>query len=287
MFSSAALKFIGKVLIFVLAVFGAYLAYRYVTSEGPPPPFNNYQEHVIELAAGQLTAEVAGTTEKPRKLLLPRITGDATGRITYVIKDSLERSGRAEILEPKFTEDAGQSVKDWFFSAIRSIVKPQEAREIAERSRADAILVPEVMKFDDTSEEAILKLHYTLHDSRTMEAVTGEVEGRLVKSIFSLTYLQLWMCGRSRWVRGLIWFLVTLLLPLVTCKFAWSVMAKKRNDYNALLIAGYTVVDTLLVWILLGFSLGGLVTSSLFILALVGSATWNFLILDELEDMRH
>jgi hypothetical protein len=113
------------------------------------------------------------------------------------------------------------------------------------------------------------------------------VGGSLAKSIFSLTYLRLWMWSSSRWIRGLLWFLVTIFVPLVTYKLAWAVLAQQRNDYNAMLIAGYTVVDVLLAWILLGFSVSGFIAFSLFVMALLGSAAWNFLILDELEDMRH
>ena len=94
------------------------------------------------------------------------------------------------------------------------------------------------------------------------------------------------MWSRSAWIRVLIWFLVTIFAPLVTYKLAWAVMAAQRNDYNAYLIAGYTAADTFLAWVLLGFSLTGFLSVSLFILALLGSATWSFLILDELDDMR-
>jgi hypothetical protein len=95
------------------------------------------------------------------------------------------------------------------------------------------------------------------------------------------------MWSSSRWTRVLIWFLVAIFAPLITYKLAWAVLAKERNDYNAMLVTGYTAVDVLLAWILLGFTMSGFVAFSLFVLALIGSGTWNFLILDELEDMRH
>lgn len=270
-------------LIVVLAIFGVYLGYRYFTSEGPPKEFDYYREHVLEAAVSKLASEVAGTQEKPRKLLL---AGDPDNRITYVIKSTLEKSGQVELVKPKFTEDAGQSVKDWFFSEVRKILKPDEAKVLAERSRADAILYA-VGKFTDTDEELHLVIDYELQDSASGKLTRKTVESTLGKSLFSLTYLRLWMWSSSRWMRCLLWFLAAIFTPLVTYKLAWAVLAKGRNDYNAMLIAGYTALDTLLAWILLGFSTSGFVASALFIMALLGSGAWNFLILDELEDMRH
>ena len=287
MFSNALLKFLGKVLIVVLAVFGVYIAYTYFTSEGPPDELDYFREHVLEQAAGRLVTEVAGTDKEPRKLLL---AGDLKDRVRYVIKTALQKSGSAEVLKPEFAEDAEQSVRDWFFSAVRSIVKPEESKVVkalAKDSQADAILFTDIRTFEDTDDRTILIIGYELQDMATDEVRTGTVRGTLGKSLFSITYLRLWMWSSSRWVRGLLWFLVAIFAPLVSYKFAWAILAKQRNDYNALLIAGYTALDTLLAWILLGFTMSGFLAFSLFVLALLGSATWNFLILDELEDMRH
>ena len=237
-----------------------------------------------QVAARLLAAEVAGTREKPRKLLL---AGNPKNRVTYVIKKTLEKTGEIEVLEPKFTEDAGESVKDWFLSEVRKIVKPEEAKILAERSRADAILFTEVETFDDKDDATLLVIDYELQETGTGKSSTGSVEGSLDKSVFSITYLRLWMWSSSRWTRVLIWFLVAIFAPLITYKLAWAVLARERNDYNAMLVAGYTAVDALLAWILLGFTMSGFVAFSLFVLALIGSGTWNFLILDELEDMRH
>ncbi len=286
MFGVAIVKFIGRVLIVVLVIFAVFLAYKYFSSESPPEEFNHYKEYVLGIATEKLVEEVSGTKEKPQRLLL---AGDPKTRVMYVIKQKLVQSGTVELLDPEFAEDAGQSVKDWFFSAVRSFVSPGEAKvakKLAERSKAEAILFMNVELFEDTSEQTLLKIAYELQDTKSDGVRKGRVEGTLGKSLFSLTYLRLWMWSRSAWVRALIWFLVTLLGPLATYKLAWAVMAAQRNDYNAYLVAGYTVFDTFLAWVLLGFSLDGFLSVSLFILALLGSGTWSFLILDELDDMR-
>lgn len=281
------LKLLGKIFIVLLAVLGAYLCYKYFASEAPPEEFDHFREYVIDKAATELAHRLAAPSQKPRKLLFKRIVGDPTGRITFVLRRALEKSGGVEILEPEFTEDAQESVKDWFFSAVRKLVKPDEARALAERSHADAIFIADVAAFEDTVEETALRIDYELHDAATDMVDKGGVEAQLTKSAFSLTYLRLWMWSSSRWIRGLIWFLVAIFSPLVTYKLAWAVLGKERNDYNAMLVAGYTAIDTFLAWILLGFSLSGFFAFALFVLALFGSGTWNFLILDELEDMRH
>jgi hypothetical protein len=287
-FAGAIFKFIAKVLIVVLVVFGVFLAYRYFTTEGPPEELDYFREHVINLAAQGLTTAVSGTKENPRRILM---AGDPKNRVRYVIKTYLEKSGKVEVLPPEFAEDAETSVKDWFFSAVRGFVKPEEAKvaqALAEQSKAEAILFTKIEEFNDTPEETSLEINFELQESKTGKVLnTGMVGGSLAKSIFSLTYLRLWMWSSSRWVRGLLWFLVTIFVPLVTYKLAWAVLAQQRNDYNAMLIAGYTIVDVLLAWILLGFSVSGFIAFSLFVMALLGSAAWNFLILDELEDMRH
>jgi hypothetical protein len=285
-FGAGIVKFIGKALIVVLVILGVYIGYRYLTTEGPPEEFNHYREHVLGMAAGKLADEVAGTKEKPNRLLL---AGNPKNRVLYVIRKTLLESGRIEVLDPEFAEDAGQSIKDWFFSAVRSLVSPKEARiakKLAEQSRADAMLFVNIGAFEDTSELTLLRISYELQQMKTDTVRRGTIEETLDKSLFSLTYLRLWMWSCSAWVRVLIWFLVTLFAPMVTYKLAWAVMAARRNDYNAFLVAGYTVVDTFLAWVLLGFTLTGFLASSVFALALLGSATWSFLILDELDDMR-
>ena len=286
MFGVAILKFIGRVLIVVLVLFGIFLAYKYFSSESPPEQFNHYKEYVLGIAAEKLVDEVSGTKEKPSRML---IAGDPKTRVMYVIRQKLVQSGTVELLDPEFAEDAGQSVKDWFFSAVRSFVSPGEAKvakKLAERSKAGAILFLNVDTFEDTSEQTLLKITHELHDMKTDNVRKGTVEASLGKSLFSLTYLRLWMWSRSAWIRVLIWFLVTIFGPLATYKLAWAVMAAQRNDYNAYLVASYTVIDTCLAWVLLGFTVTGFTAASLFVLALLGSATWSFLILDELDDMR-
>lgn len=286
MFGAGIVRFIGRVLIVVLVILGVYLGYMYLTTEGPPEKFNHYREYVLGLVAEELTEDVAGTEEKPSRLLL---AGDPKNRVLYVIKKALLESGRIEVLDPEFAEDAGQSVKDWFFSAVRSFVSPGEAeiaKKLAEQSKAEAILFVNVDAFEDASGRTLLRISYELQHMKTDVARKGSIERMLEKSLFSLTYLRLWMWSCSAWVRVLIWFLVTVFAPLVTYKLAWAVMAAQRNDYNAFLVAGYAVVDTFLAWVLLGFTLTGFLASSLFVLALLGSATWSFLILDELDDMR-
>jgi len=286
-FASAIVKFIGKVLIVCLILFAGYLTYKYFTAEGPPKAFDHYREYVIEKATEALADAIAGTEEKPRKLLIKRLSGDATGRITYVLKQKLQSTGRAKVLEPEFTEDAEKSIREWFFSEVRGLVKPEEAKSLAERSSADYILVAEVTNFSDSTEETLLNIQFELDDINSEEIRNGSALGKLDKTIFSLSYLRLWMWSNSIWIRVLIWFLTTIFAPLVSYKIAWAVLAKQRNDYNTFLIAGYTFIDTLLAWILIGFTTSGFMASSLFIMALIGSGVWNFLILDELEDMRH
>ena len=139
-FSGTAAKLIGKVLIIVLAIFGIYLGYLYFTSERPPEEFDYFREHVLDIAAKQLAGNVAGTEEKPSRLLL---AGDPKSRVMFVIRKALLESGRVELLDPEFAGDAEQSVKDWFFSAVRGVIKPEEAKvaqALAEQSKAEAIL---------------------------------------------------------------------------------------------------------------------------------------------------
>jgi len=277
-FFSTTLRVLGRVMIVMLAALGIYLGYRYFTSEPPPQEFNHYQEYVIDQAAGELVAAVAPARGKPRKLLLPRGRGDATGRVTYVVEQKLKDSGRAEVLEPQITEDAQESVKEWFFSAARKIIKPEEAKALAERSHADAFLFLTVEEFYDSPRASMLSISFQLQDGSGEEISRGQAGGKLVKSAFSLTYLRLWMWSRSPWV--------AIFLPLATYKIGYSVLAKQRNLYNALLIGAYTAVDAVGAWILLGFTLEGFATFMLFVLALLGGGVWSFLILDEFEDMR-
>jgi hypothetical protein len=82
--------------------------------------------------------------------------------------------------------------------------------------------------------------------------------------------------GASIWSRLLLWFLFMLLLPPLTFFAVRWAVSQDSNLASFLLIAGYTIVDTLFAFYLTGFSVSSIWVGMLLLFALGGSAFYNY-----------
>lgn len=60
------------------------------------------------------------------------------------------------------------------------------------------------------------------------------------------------IAGLSIGTKLIIWLCIVLLLPMVTVVFVRRVLDEESNAATFLLLAGYTALDTLAAWILIG-----------------------------------
>jgi hypothetical protein len=66
-----------------------------------------------------------------------------------------------------------------------------------------------------------------------------------------------------------------LLLPVLTINFLRAICRRQSNRANALALAGYTLVDALLAWLLVGAGLSSGWTVAVFIIAVAAAFAYN------------
>jgi hypothetical protein len=78
------------------------------------------------------------------------------------------------------------------------------------------------------------------------------------------------------WFQRLVgWLLTVLLLPVLTINFLRAICRRQSNRANALALAGYTLVDALLAWLLVGAGLSSGWTVAVFIIAVAAAFAYN------------
>lgn len=85
--------------------------------------------------------------------------------------------------------------------------------------------------------------------------------------------------------RILTFLLVAVLLPFATISIVKEAL-ERSNKYNFLLLAAYTAFDIALALMLIGILLTDFWAYMLFVLAVIGSAGYNFVILTRIAEIR-
>lgn len=93
------------------------------------------------------------------------------------------------------------------------------------------------------------------------------------------------MNGMSPFWRIIIFVVIAFLLPPATMSIVKRVLDERSNKYNFLMLAAYTAFDILLALILVGILLTDFWAYLLFILAVIGSAAYNYVILTKIQEM--
>lgn len=75
--------------------------------------------------------------------------------------------------------------------------------------------------------------------------------------------------------RLIIWAAFVLLLPVVTAPLASRVIGKESNTANLLLLSGYTGLDVIAAYVVLGVHVGGILSAILHLIALLGAFAYN------------
>jgi hypothetical protein len=85
--------------------------------------------------------------------------------------------------------------------------------------------------------------------NKTIENVPAVT--RSVDSFFNYTYLHHRIESNNIFLRFFCWFLVAATLPFALITVVRGVVTKRKNELNLALIAGFTLIDVILAWILI------------------------------------
>lgn len=168
----------------------------------------------------------------------------------------LQQIGLAPGEEPKNLNDAIGVLK-WIAKANQSF---------------DGVLVVDIKEFQEGDNGLGAKVSvtgdiYGVAAGKTIETVPPVERGPV--SGFSYVYLHHRLESASFFARFFGWFLIAATLPFLLIQLVRTIVSKRKNELNLALIAGFTIFDVVLAWVLvsaLSFGLG----TTIFVLVLTG-----------------
>lgn len=136
----------------------------------------------------------------------------------------------------------------------------------------DGVLLVNIKDFDEGDEGFHAKVTvggeiYGVAAGKTLASVPDVT--RSVDSVFNYIYLRNRIESQSIFLRFFGWFLVAATLPFLLIQVVRAVVTKRKNELNLALIAGFTIFDVVLAWVLisaLNFGMG----TAFFVLLLLG-----------------
>lgn len=195
------------------------------------------------------------------KAALLHLADDPTDFVTDTLREAIQSSGYLNLVEPRLDE----KVQRLLNLEVASPSSLADAFEQARNLGVPFLIYGRVLAFEGSSAEAQLMVELSL----------AETPSR--KVTFQRTYVRNWkpsflapadanplVSQRNPGQRLLLWALGVLLLPIATIGFLRATVRQGSNRANLAALTVYTVVDTLLAFLLLGLDMtstaGGLAT---------------------------
>jgi hypothetical protein len=160
----------------------------------------------------------------------------------------------------------------------------EDAWKLGRDSGLDYVVFGAVEEFRVAGEETLLNLWVSVAEVASGAAIFHgrfpNDAGAHIGGAFSIQDV------RRVGLRGVVWGLFALLLPMATWSFWTSLLDRESNLMNAVCLGFLTLVDTVLAWALMGFPVAASSLSLVPALAFGLAGLWNFFVLNLLEHRR-
>lgn len=264
-----------------LPIFFIYLFCMAWINLGPQKPVVNVvRQRAADRAAEKALGEIRAHRGSLTNVKMIHFANDPTDCLTQKFRDLLNGSGVLNLSDTSCAE------KFRFFANFREhgCGSSTEAVQAAKGENVDGVLWGVIDRFESFGEGVLLKGMYQL-----VEVPSGAViyEGRLFEN--SITQSVIDRAAREaespgcmketaeavevaasqvRWHIRFLWFaLVMLLLPVLTISFLRTMVAKRSNRVNALVLAIYTIIDLIFAFFMVGGTFGSFFQVVLFLIA--------------------
>jgi hypothetical protein len=210
--------------------------------------------------------------------------GDVQGFISNHLRERIAAAGEFKVLDEIF-----------FRKLLREFGKDQgpitrlaDAVEAARAIGVDLVVFGEIPEFAARQEAAALSMEVRVAERASGQAVFAQsYRERLGDTWLGSAYWRARIADSSKGRRIFIWVAFTLLLPLLTIPLIRRLVAVDSNMVNLAWLLGYTIVDVLFALLLTGFWIATVWTAVVLILALAGSAYYNYSIAVFVERLDH
>jgi hypothetical protein len=274
-FGRILIKPIVLICLTILMVVEAY--YLIAPAKDPLPAARS---KLAERVCSKAVLELPKRTDSPSVAVL-NIAGDANGAVTRLLREKVSTAGSYRVLEDRFL---GKLMKE-FRKENAPISNLSDAVATARQLGVDFVLFGEIADFSVNENGSNMTLDMRMAERQSGQAVFARSFSEGSPSLTSSWRLSI---TERPWARKVfIWLLFTLLLPLASIPLIKRLIAIDSNMLNLAMLAGYTIADMLIACLLTGFSFEGITTIALLILALAGSAVYNYSVAAFVEQMEH
>lgn len=209
-------------------------------------------------------------------VVLLHFTGDPSDCFSDRLRATLEQRGVLDLLDRAFTE----KTRDLANLRESAVISPEKAIELAKARGASGVLFGRLVKFESTPGEAILDVEYTLADVASGKTIhAGRYSNASPASELLSPGTTTFVRSFPWFKRGLGWLVIVLLLPVFTIGFIRTMVARRSNGANALVLVIYTSATAILAYLLVGGALVGFWSVSFFVLAVVAAFAYNIRIM--------
>jgi hypothetical protein len=217
-------------------------------------------------------------------LAILNLAGDEQNYVTALLREKIAASGEYRLLESTFF---GKLMRE-FGREEMAVSRLEDAVAIARQLGVDLVVFGELPDFQSNAETANIRLELRMAERSTGQAVfartySQELGGSLVLGATQRARI----ANSSKGRRIFVWILFTILLPIVTIPLIRRLISVESNATTLALLAGYTVVDLLVALLLTGFWIPTIWTALILVLALAGSAYYNYCIASFVERLSH
>ncbi len=249
---------------------------------GPEKPEAGYvQQQVAEQTSRRLMKVLREKRGDIKHVAVMHFTNDVTDCVTLTLRRTLSDSGTFEVDDTPFSEKFNNMLS----LRNKGVFSVEKALEYGEDNHLDAVIVGAVDRFEYRNEtDVVLTGEVMLIDVRTKQIVARIPFQEDTASLFALTRGEgaeaNGATAELSWaVRLLLFVLAVLLLPIITFSFIRYMVAKRSNKCNAFVLVTYTLLETILAFIMIGGSVGTVGTAILFLMATTFSFIYNLFLM--------
>ena len=264
-----------------LPIFFIYLFCMAWVNLGPQKPtVNVIRRRAADSAAQKALGEIRAHRGSLTNVKLIHFANDPTDYITQKFRDMLDVDGVLNLSDTT----CGEKFRRFANFRERGCGSADEAVLAAKGEDVDGVLWGVIERFESFGGGVLLKGKYQLVEVPSGKLVyEGELlEDSITQSVVDKAASEAESPGcmketaevvevaasQVRWHIRFLWFaLVMLLLPVATISFMRTMVAKRSNRVNALVLAIYTIIDLIFAFFMVGGTFGSFFQVVLFLIA--------------------
>lgn len=271
------MKYIPK---FGAVMLAGYLGWVGWLELGPrKPEIGPVRQKMANQAVNKIAEDLRKNRGDVYNAILLHFANDPSDYFTKKLRSALEQRGILDLEDRSFTEKVRNKL-----NLRHSICKTDaEAIEIGKNAEIKGVLYGRIKTFESFSGGAKIDIEYTLINTISGKVVySGEYVYDSSKSIganLASAEMQEQTQSIPGYLRLLGWVLIVLLLPIFTISFIRTMLAKRSNSTNFFVLSIYTIIDTVLAFLMVGATLASTWTVIIFCCAIAAAFMYNISIM--------